>query len=169
MLSSRRHLTFVHEKNVGFLKVALIYGYRVSLQLLDRDLAKIYLKITKDKKFVKVCLHNKQCRSPLEFDYFFWTKNFQILICQFSFKKLWFLFWKSWKRVKLTNVFLQKMVGSLAFNFGERKELLCRCCFSFVGRRRLGFFVFSSPRLGSLHSASITRVTDPEGSTLSKW
>ena len=79
-----------------------------------------------------------------KFDDFFWTKNVQILICQFSFKK-------KRKRVKLTNVFLQKMVGSLAFNFGERKELLCGCCFSFVGRRRLGFFcvLLSSARLSA--------------------
>ena len=68
--------------------------------------------------------------------------------------------------MELTNVFLQKMVGSLAFNFVERKKKasVSKLLRSFVGRRRLGF-LFSAL---CLHSASITRVTDPEGSTLSK-
>ena len=44
-------------------------GYRVSQQVLDRVFVKKSLKIRKDEKFVKVCLHSDNLTS-LQFDDF---------------------------------------------------------------------------------------------------
>ena len=109
-------------------------------------------------KFICILASSANLRS-LQFDKFS-TKKFKTLISRIL------ILFKKEKKVGIDECVFAKngRIISIQFCRKKKKASVSKLLRSFVGRRRLGF-LFSAL---CLHSASITRVTDPEGSTLSK-